>query len=117
MEDGMSDMKLFEKYRTQEDKEILSSLLGWIIKKYDKTNNGTLILTNKRVAFCSDGIFTKVFRDVWLKHASSVEIKTRLGWRNLTVRSSHHSLSFSMLGNAREFEIFYNSLEKLRNAD
>lgn len=113
----MSNMKLFEKYRKQEDEETISSILGWIIKDSDKKNYGTLSLTNKRVAFCSNGIFTKVFQDIWLTHVSSVEIKTRLGWRNLTIRTSHHSLSFSMLGNAREFKIFYNSLEKLRNAN
>ena len=38
----MSNMKLFEKYRKQEDEETISSILGWIIKDSDKKNYGTL---------------------------------------------------------------------------
>ncbi len=109
----------FIQTKKQPDENPLLFLEGWIGemmgKGKDTQQNGCLILTDKRVVFSRKGVFGEVFQAMPLSKMSSVETRSMMGHRVLTMHTSHDELRFKTFESAALFEQTYNRIEDLRH--
>lgn len=94
-------------------------LEGWIGemmgKGKDAQHNGCFILTDQRAVFSRKGMMGEVFQAMPLEKISSVETRSNMGYRVLTMHTSHDELRFKTFEAAPLFEQTYNRLEELRH--
>lgn len=109
----------FIQTKKQPDETPLLFLEGWIGemmgKGKDAQQNGCLILTDKRAVFSRKGVFGEVFQAMPLNKMSSVETRSSMGYRVLTMHTSHDELRFKTFEPAALFEKTYNRIEELRH--
>ncbi|MCX4187150.1 PH domain-containing protein [Methylophaga sp. OBS4] len=69
--------------------------IGEMMGKGDNTqHNGSLVVTDQRVAFCRKGLLGEVIETIPLKNITSVERRSMLGFRRIEIHTSHDSLKF-----------------------
>lgn len=69
--------------------------IGEMMGSGDNTQrNGSLIVTDQRVAFCRKGLLGEVIETIPLKNITSVERRSMLGFRRIEIHTSHDSLKF-----------------------
>lgn len=94
-------------------------LEGWIGemmgKGKDAQHNGCFVLTDQRAVFSRKGMLGEVFQAMPLDKISSVETRSSMGYRVLTMHTSHDELRFKTFEPAALFEQTYNRLEELRH--
>lgn len=109
----------FIQTKKQPDETPLLFLEGWIGEMMgngkDTQHNGCLILTDKRAVFSRKGVFGEVFQAMPLSKMSSVETRSTMGYRVLTMHTSHDELRFKTFEAAPLFEQTYNRIEELRH--
>lgn len=110
----------FIKTKLQPGEEPLLFLDGWIGETMgtgkDTQHLGCFVLTNRRAAFSKKGVLGEVFQAIPLEKISSVETRTSMGRRILTLHTSHDDLTFKTYETAPLFEQVYNRIESLRSA-
>lgn len=109
----------FTKSKLKPGETPLLFLEGWIgeIMGTGKNaqHNGCFILTDQRAVFSRKGAFGEVFQAMPLEKISSVETRSSMGYRVLTMHTSHDELRFKTFEPASLFEQTYNRLEELRH--
>lgn len=81
----------------------------------DKTqHNGSLIVTNERVAFYRKGIFGEIIETMPIANITSIERKSFMGHRTITLHTSHDSLSFKTYEKETEM-LLVQAIESGRN--
>ena len=99
-------VKHFQKVHLKPGETILQFGDGYIGKAMgqgkDRQHNGSLIVTDQRVAFCRKGIFGEILETIPLKNITSVERRSLLGFRRIEIHTSHDSLSFKILSKETE---------------
>lgn len=65
-------------------------------------HNGSLIVTDQRVAFYRKGLLGEVIETIPLKNITSVERRSMLGFRRIEIHTSHDSLKFKTGDKAAE---------------
>jgi hypothetical protein len=65
----------------------------------NQQHNGQLIVTNQRVVFYRKGFLGEVFETIPLSKITSIEQKSFLGHRAVTLHTSHDELSFKTFEN------------------
>jgi hypothetical protein len=63
-------------------------------------HNGTLVVTDQRVAFIRKGLFGDVFQSIPLSKVTSVERRTNLGICSIVAHTSHDDLAFKTFDRA-----------------
>jgi len=77
--------------------------------------NGSLIVTNERVAFYRKGIFGEVLETIPLKSITSIERKSLLGHRTIGIHTSHDALVFKTFNKDGEAKLI-DAIEAGRNS-
>lgn len=94
-------------------------LEGWIGEMMGQgkkaQQNGCFVLTDQRAVFCRKGMMGEVFQAMPLEKISSVETKSSMGYRVLSMHTSHDEMRFKTFEQASLFEQTYNRLEDLRH--
>jgi len=105
-----SHLRKFEQKHKKTDEIIIASADGYIGemmgKGKNKQENGTLIVTNHRIAFYRAGIFGEVFETMPLKSITSIERKSILGHRTIVIHTSHDELRFKTFDKDNESALF-----------
>lgn len=113
--------RYFQEKKIGEDETIEVSFEGWIgdvMGSGDKTqHNGAIVLTNKRICFIRKGLLGEVFETIPISKITSVETRSRMGWRSLNVHTSHDNLEFKTFQEKADFESLYDALERLREGN
>jgi hypothetical protein len=113
-----SHVVAFEKAKTKPGENVVECLEGYIGEMMGSgakaQHNGALIITNERVIFYRKGWFGEVFETIPLSALTSVEHKSLLGHRQLTLHTSHDELSFKTFEKAEQFDKAYNAIEQGR---
>ena len=111
----MGHVEYFEKSKLLKGEQVIISLEGWIgemMGRGDKTQrNGSLVLTNQRVAFIRKGLFGEVFEAIPLGRVTSVETRSLLGYRVATIHTSHDALSFKTFQSRSDFAAAVNAIQ------
>ncbi len=114
----ISHVEAFEKGKAKPGETVVEFLEGYIgemMGNGDKAqHNGALIVTNERVTFYRKGWFGEVFETIPLASLTSIEQKSLLGHRQLTLHTSHDALAFKTFEGAEQFEKAYAAIEKGR---
>lgn len=69
----------------------IGELMG---KGKDAQHNGSLVVTDQRVAFFRAGLFGQVLETIPLKGITSIERKSFMGHRSIRLHTSHDALEF-----------------------
>lgn len=105
-------LAIFRRTHLRPGEEIYCSIPGYVA---DRTQfEGELILTDQRVCFYRKGMLGEVAESVPLGSITSVETRTTLMNRKVTLHTSHDDLKFGTLGNKQLFETFMARLEQVR---
>lgn len=80
----------------------------------NKQHNGSLVVTSERVAFYRKGMLGDVFESMPVANISSIDRKSFLGFRTLTMHSSHNDLSFKCTSKAAD-ESLFQAIESVRD--
>ncbi|WP_426751581.1 SHOCT domain-containing protein [Myxococcus sp. Y35] len=96
--------------------EFLEGYIGEMMGSGDKAqHNGALIITTERVVFYRKGWFGEVFETIPLASVTSVEQKSLMGHRQMTLHTSHDELSFKTFEQAGQFDKAYEAVEQGRS--
>jgi hypothetical protein len=113
-------VKAFRASKSKPNESVVAHLDGWIgeaMGSGDKAqHNGSLIITDERVAFYRKGWFGELFETIPLKLITSIETKSTLGFRVLTFHTSNDSLKFKTFEDKKTFEAAYEAVEERRSA-
>lgn len=71
-------------------------------KGKDQQHNGSLIVTDQRVAFYRAGMFGQVLETMPLKGITSIERKSFMGHRSIRLHTSHDQLEFKTFDKDQE---------------
>ncbi len=84
---------------------VLCSRISTVVKA-EKVNKGIFAITNQRVVFCSDGIFSTVFEDMDLEAVNSVQIHSGFMNSSLTIEGkSLNSLKLVSMTKDQMFDV------------
>lgn len=96
----------------------LEGWIGEVMGKGDKTqHNGMFILTDHRACFYRKGIFGEVFETMPISKITSVETRSFMGHRILTLHTSHDELKFKTFEEKQAFDAVHARIEELRDQD
>lgn len=88
----------FRQKHMKPGEEVRATADGYIGKAMgqgkDAQHNGSLVVSDQRVAFYRKGIFGEVLETIPLKSITSVERKSMLGHRVIRIHTSHDALEF-----------------------
>jgi hypothetical protein len=109
----------FRQTKLKPNETVQLHLEGWIgdvMGKGDKTQrNGQFVLTNERACFYRKGMLGELLETIPLPKITSVETFSRLGYRVLTLHTSHDELAFKTFEQKHLFDQVYSRLEELRH--
>lgn len=115
-----SHVKAFMDSKLESGETYIATLDGYIGKMMgsgeDKQHNGNLVVTDRRVVFFRKGIFGHVFQTIPVDKITSIETKSLLGHRVMTLHTSHDELSFKTMESAELFREVHDRIEELRTA-
>lgn len=91
-------VKHFQQKHIKPEEQIIAfgdGYIGEMMGTGDKSQqNGSLLVTNQRVAFVRKGLFGEIVETIPLKNITSIERKSLLGMRRIEIHTSHDSLKF-----------------------
>jgi hypothetical protein len=99
--------KQFREHQLRPDENVISCNDGYIGRMFGsgdaKQINGALILTNQRIVFYRKGIFSEHLQEIDLKAISSVDQKSSLAHRTLSIRGQSCVLEFKTFEDDKRF--------------
>jgi hypothetical protein len=88
-----------------------------IASKWQAYGSGELILTDQRVCFYKAGLTGETFEAIPISKLTSVEFKSTLGIRKLTLHTSHDDMAIQLMGGKAAVDALQGELEQLRNEE
>lgn len=102
-------VRAFCERHTESGETVVASAIGYIGKMMgkgkDRQYNGTLIVSDNRVAFYRQGIFGEILETMPLARITSVERKSSLGRRVIRLHTSHDALEFKTFDKNAESDL------------
>ena len=115
------ESKHVAKFRSEQLKSsetILATANGYIGEAMgsgsNKQHNGSFIITSERAAFYRKGILGDVFESMPINNISSIDRKSMIGFRTLTLHSSHNDISFKCTDKQAD-EALFKAIESVRD--
>lgn len=112
-------VKSFKQNKMKQGETVVSFLDGYIgemLGKGDKKqHNGSLIVSDQRVVFYRKGLLGEVFETIPLAKITSVESSSFVGYKMLTLHTSHDDLKFKSFASAELFKITFTDIEEGRD--
>jgi hypothetical protein len=108
----------FKATKAKPGETVLHVLEGWIGemmgKGKDTQHNGALLITTEKVCFYRKGMLGEVFETMPYDRIASIETKSLMGHRTITLHGSHDALAFKTYEQKEFFDPAHDAIEEAR---